>query len=61
MSKDGSKIEVKTRSVIEKYPDGTTEEDIRLGKVEPIETIVNEDVVLMDKDEAEQLGLKVDD
>ena len=57
MSKDGNQIQVKTRSVIEKYPDGTTEEDIKLGKVEPIEVVVSEDVVSMDREEARKIGL----
>ena len=51
MAKEKSKVGVKAVLKLEKYPEGTKEEDIKNGKAKPEETVVSEDNFELNKED----------
>jgi hypothetical protein len=56
MSKESAKIKAKIVAKLEKYPEGTTQEEIDSGLVKP-EVIYSEDVTEMTEEQAREIGL----
>jgi hypothetical protein len=63
MSVDNNKIKINAVAKIEKYPPGTTKEDIEQGLVKPEEILVSEDVLLNPNlevlNQLKELGMKI--
>jgi len=63
MAGEFTKIRVKAIAKLEKYPVGTTEEDIKLGKVKPEEVIQSEDILISPTEDVirnlQQMGFKI--
>lgn len=52
-----SKVKIRCTSKLEKYPPGTSQEDIREGKVKPLEVIEDEKITYINREDAKMLGL----
>jgi hypothetical protein len=57
MSNEQTQINVTAKIKVQKYPEGTTQEQIDSGEVEPIETVDLDDNFEMERRVAEDLGL----
>ena len=55
MSSEQMGIKVKVIAKVDKYPEGVNQEDIVLGKIKPIETVLSEELITLSEEQYNQL------
>lgn len=60
MSKEQEFVSLKTRTIVEKFENGVSKEDIDSGKVKPYEVVIDEDEIKVTRDHAIALGFNID-
>lgn len=61
MKRDDGRVAIKATATVHKYPPGVSIEDIDSGRVAPLEVVTSEDILYLTPEEAQDLGLEVDD